>query len=294
MLTAVKLASSGHSSSSGNSKNQMCDGQLTTTVKNWLLEHNFVYEDESVANQIKNEIEDCWNRIKDNIKSNFRILFYIKLKCEIRKFIEHKNGEEINDNDYIYKNQQNYKFNILFNENIKNDKIVGKFDRKNFKDVYRYDTETTVTNNVKEIYYYSLENFLKTELNRKVEDIKNDNDVSNEKIFNLIVFLIDIIEYYKLTYDYKKVIKEILSTSPKETSYLIFSADINEESLTKYVAKNYKTGEYQKYLPLIFNEEPKPAADGRRKSKRRSKKRSKRRSSRRKSKRRSKKSKKRY
>jgi hypothetical protein len=263
------------------------------TVREYLELNNFVYEDEDVKEIKESFNEKFWNKQDDksNVKVYFRLIFYTKLNCEFEKFMQHKKEEGFNQGEGCLVNSKatKYEFNILFNDNITKDKMIGQFHSKQ-------DPNVTYE---KKIFVYegegdTLETKLKNRIDNYVDDIKNDKKLSNEKIFNLIVFLIDIIEYYKLTYDYKKVIKEILSTSPKETSFVFFSADINEESLTKYVAENYKTGEYQKYLPLIFNEEPKPAADGRRKSKRRSKKRSKRRSSRRKSKRRSKKSKKRY
>ena len=152
----------------------------------------------------------------------------------------------------------NYKFNILFNDNITKDKMIGQFYAKQDPDV-AYD---------KIIFKYlgdekhTLETELKNRIDKYVDVIKNDKHLSDEKIFNLIVFLIDIIEYYKLDYDYKKIIKEILSKSPVETSYLLWRHVINEDSLKKYVSEKYtekyteKYQEYTKYLPLIFDEAP--------------------------------------
>jgi hypothetical protein len=261
-----------------------CASAFSTHLQYWLDDGNYHYDfnkyvrknENDVVNvyleKIKNEkdaLKDC-GIDEGYIINILKRHFTRKLNEEIEKFMEHKN-KNINPHKFIpgTNELQTYEFKILFNAKITKEKIIANLKKDKLGN-------TIIGTNVE------FGKYLPIKLDSVVEDIKNDKNLSNEKIFNLIICLIDINDYYNLNYPCKEKINEILSTSPKETSFVFFSADINEESLTKYVAEKYKTGEYQKYLPLIFN-------DGRRKSKRRSKKRSKRRSSRRKSKRRSKK-----
>ena len=276
---------------------QNCAIAFSTHLKYWLEEGNYDYDfnkydrnnKNDVVNvyleKIKNEInalKDCGIDTSYTIKS-LNIHFTKKLNEEIEKFMEHKNKNKNPDKLIPNTNElQTYEFKILFNDKITKEKIIANL-KKNKNGITIIET------------YVEFGEYLPTKLDSVVENIKNDikeNNVSNEKIFNLIICLIDINEYYHLNYPYKEKINEILPIPEiKFLGLMTTRKSINKESLTEYA--NQKN--YQKYLPLIFNEEPKPAADGRRKSKRRSSRRkSKRRSSRRKSKRRSKKSKKKY
>jgi hypothetical protein len=259
-----------------------CASAFSVHLKYWLENGNYDYDfnkydrknENDVVNvylkKIKNEI-DALNSCGIDEGYIINILkrhFTRKLNEEIEKFMEHKNK---NDNPHKI---EKYEFKILFNAKITKEKIIANLKKDKLGN-------TIIGTNVE------FGKYLPIKLDSVVEDIKNDikenNDVSDEKIFNLIICLIDINDYYNLSYPYKEKINEILPIpETKFFGLMTTRKSINKESLTEYA--NQKN--YQKYLPLIFNEEPKPAADGRRKSKRRS--------SRRKSKRRSKKSKKRY
>ena len=265
-----------------------CAGFLSVHLKYWLENGNYDYDfnkynrdnnEDVLATYLKNNLSDfnmCFHG--DYVINSLKYHFTKKLNEEIEKFMEHKNKNDNPDKlDEETGKHPKYEFKILFNPTIKKDKIISELEKKH-----------GIISIGKKVKFGE---YLPTKLDSVVEDIKNDKDLSDEKIFNLIICLIDINEYYKLDYDYKKIIKEILSKSPVETNYLIWRHVINEDSLTKYVSKKYteKYQEYKKYLTLIFAEAPAPSADGRRSTKRRK---SKRRSSkRRSSKRRSKKSK---